>query len=309
MTFSPKRYRDYATFLTRHFPFKVQKLAVDAGFTCPNRDGFKGRGGCIYCCNRAFNPRYCTPALSVALQLESGKKFLAHKYPRMKYLAYFQAFSNTYGPLDGLRRLWEEALSVDDVAGIVVATRPDCIDEATLAGLKELSAVTFVMLEFGVETIHEHTLQLINRCHSWKNSIDAINLTARYGIPCGVHLILGLPGETVGDMEASVMAVAQLPVSTVKFHQLQVIKGTKLEHMYRGGNVELQSWTPEQYAHVCAKMVAHLRPDVAIERFVSESPGEMLVFPRWGMKPQEFNLMVEASLQQENLHQGDLYST
>lgn len=290
-------YRDYATFLSEHFDCKVQKIALDAGFTCPNRDGTRGRGGCIYCSTQAFNPRYCNPSLSITSQLEAGKRFWAHKYPSMKYLAYFQAHTNTYAPVPQLMALYREALACNDVVGIVIATRPDCLSDELLIELQELSRSTFVMIELGIETVHDHTLQLINRCHDWATSRNAIERIAQRGIPCGVHLILGLPGESLSHMCASVDAIGHLPIATVKFHQLQVVKGTRLARMALQGIIQPPAWTARQYAHVCAQLVNRLAPHIAIERLVSESPGHMLLSPRWGLKPQEITAMVDSFLQ------------
>lgn len=298
MRFSPTCYRDYSSFLTLHFSCKVQKVAIDGGFTCPNRDGTKGTGGCIYCSNRAFSPAYCSPAMSVTAQIEAGKRFLAHKYPHMHYLAYFQAHTGTYAPLSRLKALYEEALNVDGVVGLVISTRPDCVDEPLLSYLQQLAQRTFVMLEFGIETAHDRTLAAINRCHTWAQSRRAINAAAHHRLPVCAHLILGLPGETKDDMVSTVRAISALPVAVVKFHQLQVIRGTRLEQE------ELTFPTAQEYARLCAHLVTWLRPDIAIERFVSESPVSLLVAPRWGLRPQVFNFMVEDLLNQSGTHQG-----
>lgn len=283
-----KGYYDFSEFLSKHFSYKVQKISINAGFTCPNRDGNKGVGGCTYCNNQTFNPDYCKPVLSVAEQLEQGKRFFAKKYPQMKYLAYFQAYTNTYGEMQHLKSLYEEALSVDDVVGLVIGTRPDCMPEELLDYLEMLSKKVFVLVEYGVETAHNETLRVINRGHTWEDAVDAINRTKSHGLLCGVHLILGLPGESVEDMLATADAISQQPIDTVKLHQLQLIKGTKLAHQVEMGEVEIAQWTAEEYIDVCIAFLRRLSTEIAVERFVSQSPEHLLISPRWGLKNYEF---------------------
>ncbi len=282
------KWRDYGDFLREQFPYKVQKISVNAGFTCPNRDGTKGSGGCTYCNNRTFNPEYCRPVLTVTEQLEQGKRFFGRKYKDMRYLAYFQAYTNTYGDEEQLMRRYEEALSVPDVVGVVIATRPDCVSDTLLERLAELRRRAWVMVEYGAETACERTLRLINRCHTWTETVDAVERTAAAGIECGAHFILGLPGEDEDTMMRTVEAINGLPLSTVKFHQLQVIRGTELARQLQAGEVEVIRWTAEEYAQVCARVLQRLRPDIAVERFVSQSPAELLIFPRWGLKNYQF---------------------
>lgn len=288
--------KDYATFLSEHFDGKVQKLAVNASFTCPNRDGSKGSGGCIYCSNKAFNPPYCDSRLSVTQQLERGKEFFARKYPRMNYLAYFQAYSNTYCTVERLRNLHDEALAVPGVVGIVIATRPDCLGDDVVVYLAELSMRTKLVVEVGVESLHDVTLETINRCHDSATAIDAIKRLAARGITVGVHLILGLPGETEEMMEQTVKQVAALPVQLVKFHQMQVLRGTELARLYEAGEVELIQWTAEQYASLCARLLKLIPDDVTVERFVSQSPPSMLISPRWNLKLGEFGELLKMKI-------------
>lgn len=280
-------YRDFADFLARHFPGKkMQKLAVNAGFTCPNRDGTRGRGGCTYCNNQSFNPGYCAPDQSVAAQLEQGKEFFARKYPSMRYLAYFQAYTNTHSDdISRLMTLYEEALSVDGVDGIIIGTRPDCMPDELLGQLKKLP---WVMVEYGAETSHNITLEKINRCHSWEETVDAVSRTHDAGIPVGLHFIMGLPGETREMMLSTVDSINRLPVDTVKFHQLQLIRGTRMAGDVEAGKYEIPRFTIEEYLDLCVDIVRHLRPDIAIERFVSQSPADLLIYPRWGQKNYQF---------------------
>ncbi len=298
------QYFDYGEFLRQHFDVKVQKIAIDAGFMCPNRDGTKGVGGCIYCNNQSFNPAYCQTRISVTEQVERGKTFFARKYPQMKYLAYFQAYTNTYGNLEHLISLYEEALACNDVVGLIIATRPDCMPDELLEYLSGLGKQKFVMVEYGVETSHDRTLKAINRGHSWADVVDAVSRTARYGVMCGAHLILGLPGETLEDFIVTAQRISQLPLSTVKLHQLQVIRGTTLAQMYERGEVELMQWSAEEYIDACLQVMQHIRRNMAIERFVSQSPGELLMSPRWGLKNYEFTHLLLKRMAAQGVEQG-----
>lgn len=285
-------YRDFADFLAEQFPgTKMQKLAVNAGFTCPNRDGTKGRGGCTYCNNLSFNPGYCSPRLSVSEQIEAGRRFFARKYPDMRYLAYFQAYTNTHSDdIDRLMSLYEEALAADGVDGVIIGTRPDCMPDALLARLRKLP---WVMVEYGAESSHNATLERINRCHTWEDTVDAVERTHAAGIPVGLHLIMGLPGETEEMMLRTVDAVGSLPVSTVKFHQLQLVRGTRMASDIEKGLYDIRRFTADEYADLCVKIVRRLRPGIAIERFVSQTPADMLLYPRWGLKNYQFtNLLM-----------------
>ncbi|MGN0213766.1 MAG: TIGR01212 family radical SAM protein [Muribaculaceae bacterium] len=300
-------YYDYGEFLRKHFDGKVQKIAIDAGFKCPNRDGKKGTGGCIYCNNHSFNPAYCQTRISVSEQIERGKEFFARKYPTMRYLAYFQAYTNTYADIDNLKSLYEEALSHDGVVGLIIATRPDCVSDELLCYLSELAKRVFVMIEYGVETSHDRTLRFINRGHLWADVVDAVQRTAQHKVMCGAHLILGLPGETVDDFIVTAERISQLPLSTVKLHQLQVIRGTRLAEMYVNGEVALIEWSADEYIDVCLQVLQHLRSDLAVERFVSQSPGDLLIFPRWGLKNYEFTHRLNNRLKQAGIVQGKLF--
>lgn len=291
-----KPYRDFADFLGEHFAGKVQKISINAGFTCPNRDGSKGHGGCTYCNNQTFNPEYCSTSASITEQLEKGKAFFARKYPTMRYLAYFQAYTNTYASVERLRAMYEEALSVPDVVGLIIGTRPDCVPNALLDYLAELSRRTFVMVEYGAETANDRTLQLINRGHSWTDTVDAVTRTHARGILCGLHLILGLPNETIHDFRATIECVAALPIDTLKLHQLQLIRGTRLTRQVADGEVSVAQWSAEEYADVCIDLLHRLPPHIAVERFVSQSPASLLISPRWGLKNHEFTHLLHRRL-------------
>lgn len=294
-------YRDYAAFLASHFPGKMQKIAVNAGFSCPNRDGTISTGGCSYCCNASFNPAYCRSGLGVAAQLEAGKRFFGRKYPMMRYLAYFQAYTSTHGrTTDELMDLYREAAGVDSVDGIIVGTRPDCIDSQLLMSLRSLP---WVMMEYGAESSHDSTLAIVNRGHTWADTVKAVKLTAAANIPTGIHLIMGLPGETPEMMLRTIDRVNELPVDVVKIHQLQLLRGTRLTTQVENGEVDIHRFTPDEYLDLCAGIVKRLRPDIAIERFISQSPPDMLLYPRWGMKNYQFTNLLHNKLngQKDNM--------
>ena len=292
--YAMKPYRDFSDFLNDHFRCKMQKLTVNAGFSCPNRDGTKGYGGCTYCNNQSFNPEYCSMGLSVTEQLERGKNFFRRKYPDMRYLAYFQAYTNTHDDdIDRLMSLYNEAVRVDGVDGLIIGTRPDCMPDSLLSRLKELP---WVMVEYGAETSHNATLELVNRCHTWEETVNAVMRTHNMGIPCGLHLIMGLPGETEAMMMETIDKVNTLPVDTVKVHQLQLVKGTKMAKDVESGPYDIPRFTAEEYASICVKIVKRLRKDIAIERFVSQSPPELLIYPRWNLKNYQFTQLLNNKL-------------
>lgn len=279
-------YIDYGSWIRQQFPFRVQKIAVDAGFTCPNRDGLVGTGGCTFCNNHTFNPSYCDHKKSVSQQLEEGKQFFARKYPDMKYLAYFQAFSNTYAPLPHLRQLYEEALAVEDVVGLVIGTRPDCLPDSLLDYLEELNQRTFLIVEIGIESANNQTLQRINRGHTFECSRDAIERAHGRGIlTCG-HVILGLPGEDREEILRQAPTISSLPLDILKLHQMQIIRGTKLADEYIEHPFHL--FTPDEYIDLIINYLQHIRKDLVLERFVSQSPPELLIAPHWGLKNYEF---------------------
>lgn len=297
-------YRDFGEFLREHFDCKVQKISINAGFTCPNRDGVKGTGGCTYCNNQTFNPAYCKSEKSVTVQIEEGKRFFAHKYPDMQFLAYFQAYTNTYGELEQIKRLYEEALSVDGVKGLIIGTRPDCMPDELIKYLVELSKRAFVLVEYGVESSCNATLELINRGHLWSDSVDAIMRTVQAGLPCGVHIIAGLPGEDEETLISTADKLSQLPLSTVKLHQLQLIKGTRLARQVQEEALSVKQWSVTEYIDLCLEFIKHMAPSIAIERFTSQSPDELLLSPRWGLKNYEFTNLLNNAIRRNKVVQG-----
>ncbi len=289
-------YNDFGTWIRQRFPFRVQKISVDAGFTCPNRDGRLSTGGCVYCDNRTFNPSYCNPLKSVTEQLEEGKRFFQRKYPDMKYLAYFQAFTNTYAPVSKLRKLYEEALRVPDVVGLVIGTRPDCVSDELLDYLEGLNRRTFLLVEYGVETANDATLRLINRGHDFACARQAVERTHQRGILTGAHVILGLPGEDAAESLRQAPVISSLPIDILKIHQLQIVKGTRLAALYE--EKPFHVYTVEEYLDLIARYISFLRDDLILERFVSQCPPDKLIAPRWGLKNHEFTDLLRNKLRQ-----------
>ena len=306
MDVSP-RYYDFSAYLSEHFSFKVQKISLNAGFTCPNRDGTVGYGGCTYCNNQTFNPAYCHTDKSVTEQLEEGKHFFARKYSDMRFLAYFQAYTNTYGELQELKRKYEEALTVPDVAGIVIGTRPDCMPEELLDYLEELNRRTFLIVEYGIESTDNETLHRINRGHTFEQAVQAVCRTAERGIRVGAHIILGLPGETKEMLMKQAGILSKLPLTTLKLHQLQLIKGTRMAMEYEKGPSDFHLFTADEYIDLVIDYVEHLRPNLVLERFVSQSPKELLIAPDWGLKNHEFTDKVKKRMRERGSYQGKCY--
>lgn len=299
-------YNDFSSWIRSKFDFRVQKISIDAGMTCPNRDGKISRGGCIYCDNRTFNPSYCHKHDSITEQLNAGKTFFERKYPEMKYLAYFQAFTNTYAPLDKLKSYYEEALAVDDVVGLVIGTRPDCVSEELLNYLAELSKRTFVLVEYGIESANDDTLKRINRGHDFACCRKAVAETHKRGILVGGHIILGLPGEDAAESIRQAEIISSLPLDILKIHQMQIIRNTRLAEIYE--KTPFHVYSVEEYIQLIARYIQHLRPSLVLERFVSQSPASMLIAPKWGLKNYEFTNLLHNYLKENDIKQGSEYS-
>lgn len=292
-------YHDFGTWIRNQLPFRVQKISIDAGFTCPNRDGRIGIGGCIFCDNKSFNPSYCSHKKSVTEQLEDGKRFFTKKYPDMKYLAYFQAYTNTYDVVDKLKQLYEEALKVEDVVGIVIGTRPDCVSSELLDYLEELNKRTFLIVEYGIESCNDDTLRYINRGHDFACTRKAVEETAKRGIYVGGHVIMGLPGEDASESLRQAPIISSLPLTMLKIHQMQIIKGTRLAKIYKERPFHL--YTIEEYIDLITQYIGLLRSDLVLERFVTQSPPEMLIAPKWGLKNYEFTNLLNNRLREMRL--------
>ena len=307
MFFTKKPYRDFSEYLSTRFPYKVQKLSINAGFTCPNRDGSKGYGGCTYCNNQSFSPGYGKPTKSISLQLEDGINFFSHKYPDMKYLAYFQSYTNTYDPIDTLIDKYEEALSYPDVVGLIVGTRPDCMPEKLLDYFEALSKKTFVIIEYGVESTLNKTLDRVNRLHSYEESENMIRLTAKKGIAVGAHMILGLPGETKDEILSHADKLSKLPLTSLKLHQLQIIKGTIMSREYRVDPSAFNLFELDDYINMCVSFSERLNPEIYIERFTSQSPEKLLIAPEWGLKNYVVRDMIIKRFNERKTWQGQKF--
>jgi radical SAM protein (TIGR01212 family) len=301
-----KPYRDFGDFLQTVFPFKVQKISINAGFTCPNRDGTKGWGGCTYCNNQTFSPQYAANEKSVSQQLDEGIRFFSYKYPEMKYIAYFQAYTNTYDDLKNLLAKYNEALNHPDVVGLIIGTRPDCMPDELLAELETVSRKYFLLVEYGIESTCDETLAFINRGHTYAEAVETIRRTASRKIYCGAHLILGLPGETREMILSHADRISRLPLTTVKLHQLQLIKNTRMAHQLAENPGLFHLYTVDEYIDLCIDFMERLNPDFILERFVSQSPKELLIAPAWGLKNYEFTAKVNKRIKERGSYQGRL---
>jgi radical SAM protein (TIGR01212 family) len=305
------RYHSATGWFKKTFGERVQKVTINAGFTCPNRDGSLGTGGCTYCLNEAFNPSYCHPGKPVAQQIEEGIAFHAVRYRRAeKFLAYFQAFSNTYAPLEQLREIYRQALEHPKIIGLVVGTRPDCVDGEKLdyfAGLVQQG--TFVQIEYGVESCYDRTLQHIRRGHTFAQAKTAIEQTAARGIRTGAHFIFGLPGETRDEMLASAAVISALPLASVKFHQLQIIKGTAMEQEFERHPERFVTFTLPEYIDFFIDFLERLSPEIEIERFIGEVPPRFVNRTVWGLlRNVEILRMLEKRLEERDTRQGRFYN-
>jgi radical SAM protein (TIGR01212 family) len=302
-----KPYRDFSEYLSSRFPYKVQKISINAGFSCPNRDGSKGYGGCTYCNNQSFSPGYGNPTRTISQQLENGIKFFSYKYPEMKYLAYFQSYTNTHDSIESLIEKYEEALSYPEVVGLIVGTRPDCMPDKLLNYFETLSKKTFVMIEYGVESTLNKTLDRVNRLHSYEESEYMIRKTAEKGLVVGAHMILGLPGETKDEILSHADKLSVLPLTSLKLHQLQIIKGTVMSREYRVNPSAFSLFELDDYINMCVSFSEKLNPDIYIERFTSQSPEKLLIAPEWGLKNYVVRDMIIKRFNEFKTYQGKLY--
>ncbi|MGB5988422.1 MAG: TIGR01212 family radical SAM protein [Marinifilaceae bacterium] len=303
-----KRYNDFSSYFKRIFSERVQKVSIDAGFTCPNRDGKKSVGGCTYCINESFNPSYCTPEKSVTRQIEDGIAFFNEKYKAQKYLAYFQAYSNTYAPIEVLKELYSEALKHQKVIGIVVATRPDCVNDEILEYLEELAKDYYVVIEYGIESCNDKALEFMNRGHVYAEAEEAILKTAGRGIHIGAHLVMGLAFDDYDTMLENAVKVSKLPIETLKLHQLQVLEKTMMAKQYRENPDLFTMFTLDGYLDFLVDVIERINPDVYLERFINQAPKDMIIAPKWGgVKNFEFIAKVEKGLKARDTYQGKLY--
>lgn len=307
--FDNRRFNSYSNYFTKQFGGRVQKISIDAGFSCPNRDGKISTGGCTFCSNAAFNPSYCKPEKSIRQQIEEGIEFHQRRYRRAsKYLAYFQPFSNTYKPLEELKGIYRQALEIPEIAGIVIGTRPDLIDEQILQYLSEIRQTHYVMLEYGVESVYDETLLRVNRGHDFATAERAIRLTAQYGIPCGAHFIFGLPGESKTMMLDAADVISRLPLTTVKFHQLQIFKDTKMAEKYQQHPEYFHLFDLGEYIDFVIDFAERLNPAIVIERFAGEVPPRYLVSEPWmKLRYDEVLNRIEKRMEERDTWQGKFW--
>ncbi len=304
-----RRFNSYSGYFKRIFGGRIQKLTIDAGFTCPNRDGSLSVGGCTFCNNDAFNPSYCESVKSITQQIEEGIEFHAVRYRRAdRYLAYFQAYSNTHAPLERLKQIYDEALAHPRVIGVVIGTRPDCVDADKLDYIQSLVQNHYVAVEYGLESTYNSTLERINRGHSYEKSVWAIQETAKRGIKVGAHIIFGLPGETREMMMSQAQTLSQLPLDTIKFHQLQIIKGTIMEQEYLQNPNDFKLFAMDEYLDFMADFLERFNPNIVVERFTGEAPPRFLATPSWGrLRTDQVLQLFEKRLLERDTYQGRLW--
>lgn len=303
------RYNSYIGYFRKTYGERLQKVVVDAGFTCPNRDGRSGWGGCTYCNNAAFHPGYSTPGVPILKQIDEGIEFHRVRYRNAgKFLAYFQPYSNTYAPLERLKEVYGEALSHPLVAGIVIGTRPDCVDESVLDYLASLSEKHIVIIEYGIESCYDRTLKRINRGHTFADAVKAVEMTASRGLTQGAHFIFGLPGESIGDMLRYAPLINSLPLHSVKFHQLQIVKGTAMEKEFAAVPEDFVTFPLDRYLDFMTDILERLRPDLYIERIAGEVPPRFVNSTPWGLiRNAELIRLLEQRLEDRDTFQGRLY--
>ncbi len=304
-----RRFNSWADVMRKRYGSRIQKLSVNAGFSCPNRDGTIGTGGCTFCDNQAFSPSYCHPDKSVTHQIGQGLAFIRKRYRHAKlFTAYFQSYSNTWAPLHTLKTLYQEALAHPAISGLVIGTRPDCVDAEKLDYLAALAADHIIKVEYGVESCYDKTLRRINRGHFFKDSVKAIRMTAERGISTGAHLVFGLPGESRSQMLEQVHLINRLPLHTIKFHQLQIVKGTRMEKEYIEKPDDFELFDLDEYVDFVSGFLARLRPGIAVERLSGEVPPQYNAGKRWeGVRSDKLISLVEKNLEEKQLHQGIFY--
>ena len=304
-----RRFNSYNNYFTKQFGSRVQKISIDAGFSCPNRDGKISTGGCTFCSNEAFNPSYCKPEKTIRQQIDEGIEFHKRRYRRASnYLAYFQPFSNTYKPVEELKAIYQQAIEIPEIVGIVVGTRPDLVNENVLQLLADIQKTHYVMVEYGVESIYDETLKHVNRGHDFATAEKAIQLTHQFGLPCGAHFIFGLPGETKEMMLDAADTLSRLPLTTVKFHQLQIFKNTTMADEYLTHPEHFHLFDLEEYIDFVIDFAERLNPDIVIERFAGEVPPRYLVSEPWmKLRYDEVLVRIEKRMEERNTYQGRLF--
>lgn len=302
-----RRFNDFPSYFRRKFKERIQKVSIDAGFTCPNRDGSKGVGGCTYCNNKSFNPDYCTPVKSIRVQVEEGIDFFHAKYKSQKYLAYFQAYSNTYGDLDRIKTLYEEALEHEKVVGLVIGTRPDCVNQDILNYLETLAKDYYIGIEYGIESANDKALEAINRGHTYAEAEAAILNTANRGIHIGAHLVNGLPFDTKESMLEHAVRLSKLPIEALKLHQLQILNHTVMAKEYEENPERFYLFEMDEYLDFMVDVIERIHPEVKLERFINQAPPGWVIAPKWGVKNYQFVNLLDKKLKERDTWQGKLF--
>jgi len=304
-----RRFNTFSAYCINKYGSRLQKLSIDAGFSCPNRDGTRGYGGCTYCINDAFNPSYCSPGKSITQQIDEGIDFHKFRYRRVtKYIAYFQPYSNTYKDISELKKIYGEALSHPMISGISIGTRPDCIDDEKLDYLQQLSETYFVSVEYGVESCYNKTLEKINRGHTFETAVDAIRKTAARNIFMSAHLIFGLPGETISDMLKEAEIISQLPLNSIKLHQLQILKDSLMAEDYKNNPSAYTLFNLDEYIKFIIEFLERLKPEIIIERLSGEVPPRFLEVSTWGLiRADRVLQLIEQGMKERKTWQGRLH--
>ena len=299
------RYNSFGQYMKKQFGTTVYKVNIDAGFTCPNRDGSLGFGGCIYCNNDSFRPSSCKPSMSVKEQITNGIAYLSRRYGASKFLAYFQPYSNTYAPVEELELLYKEALQEPSVIGLAIGTRPDCIDSEKLALLESLGKKHFILVEYGLQSIYDKTLRFINRGHDYKTFLDAVSLTRSRGISVGAHLIVGFPTETKEEMLNMADEISGLHLDFLKIHQLQIVKDTLLSEMYKEN--PFHTFGYEEYLDFIVDFIERLSPEIVLQRLFATAPDDILIAPRWDRSRHQITNDIQQRFIQRDTFQGKKY--
>jgi radical SAM protein (TIGR01212 family) len=299
---SSRRYQAFGQYMKELYHTPVYKVNVDAGFTCPNRDGTVAAGGCIYCNNDSFRPTACSSSVSLRDQIVKGIPYLRSRYGAEKFIVYFQPYTNTYAPVDVLERLYHEALDNDGVVGLAIGTRPDCVDEEKIALLESLAKDSFILVEYGLQSIYDKTLEFINRGHDYACFKNALALTAGRGIRVGAHIILGFPTETRHEMLGMADELSHLPIEFLKIHQLQVVKGTALADLHAAK--PFTTFGYHEYLDMVADFLERLSPNIVIQRLFAAAPDDILIAPVWNKTRSEFLRDLDASMERRGSYQG-----
>ncbi|WP_281614613.1 TIGR01212 family radical SAM protein [Flammeovirga sp. SubArs3] len=309
MNLSSRRYFPYSEYLKKQYGGRIQKVSIHADFTCPNRDGSLGFGGCTFCNNDSFVPNYLHDGMkTITEQIDHGMEFLPGRYHSAKaFVGYFQAYSNTYGTVEKLKEIYSEALKHDKIDGLVIGTRPDCLSDEQLDYLSELAEKYLIFIEFGIESCYNKTLDKVNRGHSFEDSVEAIQKVVDRGLPVAGHMLFGLPGESREETLAQAKIISDLPLGSVKFHQLQIVKGTIMAKQYKENPDQFPLFQPDEYVDFMVDFLEQLRPDMAIQRFSSDTPQNLRIAPNWGIRPNQIQLMIEKRLKERDTYQGRLY--